>query len=259
MSTNSRGVAILFNTDVEYTVHNKYTDATGNLVVIDLEIYQRRITLSAIYGPNRDTPEFYTEIKNVIDTFENSSVILVGDWNMVLNQTLDTQNYRGEYNRRAKNVVKQFMNDFQLHDTWREDNPSKNRYTWKQRNPTKISRLDFFPISKDMQTLKIKSDISSGYRTDHSMITLELNLNNSNTRGKGFFKLNTSILKDIAYINIIKKCIRENIERYVKANQCSENIMNIEFEISDQLFWDTLKMEIRRESMQYSAKKNEIN
>ena len=75
------------------------------------------------------TPEFYTEINNFIDTFENSSVIFVTGWNIVLIQTLNTQNYRGEYNRRAINVVKQIMNEFQLRDSWREYNPNKIRYT----------------------------------------------------------------------------------------------------------------------------------
>ena len=43
------------------------------------------------------TPEFYTDIKIVIDTFEHSSVIFVGGWNIVLIITLNTQNYRGEH------------------------------------------------------------------------------------------------------------------------------------------------------------------
>ena len=118
-----------------------------------------------------------------------------------------------------------------------------------------MSRLDFFLVSEDMYTLNINCDINPGYRTDHSMVTLELNLNNSNTRGKGFFKLNTSILQDIEYINIIKACIQENTERYAKPNQNLENKMDIKFEITDRLFLDTLKMEIRRESIRYSAKK----
>jgi hypothetical protein len=43
-----RGVVILFNIDVEYKVHNSYKDNSGNLLIIDLEIYQHRITLATI-------------------------------------------------------------------------------------------------------------------------------------------------------------------------------------------------------------------
>ncbi len=82
-----------------------------------------------------------------------------------------------------------------------------------------MGRLDFFFVTDDIASLNIKTDIISGYRTDHSVITMALNLNNTNTRGKGFFKLNTSLLKEIEYINIIKQCILENIERYSKPQQ----------------------------------------
>ena len=118
-----------------------------------------------------------------------------------------------------------------------------------------MGRLDFFLVSDDIASLNIKTDITSGYRTDHNIITMALNLNNSNTRGRGFFKLNTTLLKDQEYINIIKECIFENVQRYAKPNQNLDNYSIVEFEISDRLFLDTLKMEIRRESIKYSAKK----
>ncbi len=123
------------------------------------------------------------------------------------------------------------------------------------KKPIKMSRLDFYLISEDLHNLCIKSDIIPGYRTDHSAITLELNLSNVNTRGNGFFKLNTSILKDIEYCNRIKQCINNNIERYAKPHQNLDNRSEEEFEISDLLFLDTLKMEIRRESIRYSSNK----
>jgi hypothetical protein len=84
---------------------------------------------------------------------------------MVLKPLLDTKNYRGKYNRRAKTVVKDLMEEFQLRDIWRDDNQNKHRYTWKQSNPIKMSRID-------MYTLNINSNINTGYRTDHCMITL---------------------------------------------------------------------------------------
>ena len=48
---------------------------------------------------------------------ENTSVIVVGDWNVVQNYDKDTINYQSEYNRRVK--VHQMMNDLDLIDIWR--------------------------------------------------------------------------------------------------------------------------------------------
>ena len=59
-------------------------------------------------------------------------------------------------------------------------------------------RLDFFLVSQCTVCNTINTDIVPGYKTDHSMITLQLSLH-SNLRGRGFWKLNTSFLKDEEY------------------------------------------------------------
>ena len=252
---NSRGVAILINTDKDHTVHKVHTDNEGNLLVIDFEYLEHRMTIATIYGPNRDEPLFYNGIEEVLTTFENESIIIVGDWNMVMDQQLDTRNYRAEHNTRAKATLKSIMQRLGLVDIWRQEHPDIRRYTWKQRNPLKLGRLDFFLVSEDIAALTMKTDVLSGYRTDHSFISMELNLNNCNTRGRGFFKMNTSLLLDQDYINIIKACIIENVDRYSNPNQVNDRPENIELSISDRLFFDTLKMEVRRETIKYASKK----
>ena len=57
------------------------------------------------------------------------------------------------------------------------------------------------------------ADIVPGYKTDHSMITLRLLLH-SNPRGPGFWKLNTSFLTELEYVNQIKTTIQETCEEY---------------------------------------------
>ena len=56
-------------------------------------------------------------------------------------------------------------------------------------------------------------DTVVGYKTDHSMITLSLLLH-SNPRGPGFWKLNTSFLTEIDYVNQIKRTIQETRDEY---------------------------------------------
>jgi exonuclease III len=51
-SSNSRGVAILFNNNFEYTVHKVLEDPQGNYIIIHLTIANcLRLTLANIYGP----------------------------------------------------------------------------------------------------------------------------------------------------------------------------------------------------------------
>ena len=104
-------------------------------------------------------------------------------------------------------------------------------------------RLDFFLTSDSLSSAITKADILPGYKTDHSLITLLL-ANNTNPRGPGFWKLNTSFLSDSEYINLIKTTITE------VANEYQNNT-----EVDAVLLWDTMKMQIRSKSIQYAKHK----
>lgn len=88
------------------------------------------MTLVAIYGPNDDNPDFFQSLKSTICLYENTSVIVVGDWNVVQNYDKDTINYHSENNPRAQVKVHQMMNDLDLVDIWRVQHPRENRFSW---------------------------------------------------------------------------------------------------------------------------------
>ena len=60
--SNSRGVAILFDTNFEYKVLSYISDPNGNYIVLDVTIDNNRITLVTINGPNHDDVSFYQNI-----------------------------------------------------------------------------------------------------------------------------------------------------------------------------------------------------
>ena len=83
---------------------------------------------------------------------------------------------------------------------------------------------------------------------DHSGITMDLVLNNNNERGKGYWKFNNSLLKDQAYIKLVKDTISEVKLTYTKNNNNNDDNTNseqTEFNINDQLFLETLLLIIR--------------
>ena len=77
------------------------------------------MTLVAIYGPHNDNPDFFQSLQSKICLNENTSVIVVGDWNVVQNYDKDTFNYQSENICRAQVKVHQMMNDLDLIDIWR--------------------------------------------------------------------------------------------------------------------------------------------
>lgn len=92
-SSQSRGVAILFNNNFDFIVHKKKSDDTGNFLALDLTIENSRISLITIYGPNEDDPNFYEKITHTFEEFNNRHTIVVGDFNFVINPDRDYTNY----------------------------------------------------------------------------------------------------------------------------------------------------------------------
>jgi hypothetical protein len=109
----------------------------------------------------------------------------------------------------------------------------------------------------------VNSDISTGYRSDHTNVSVCLNINEIE-RGRGYWKFNNSLLKDIEYVNLVKSTIENVIKQYAVTPYNLENIMTIHpsdlnFVINDQLFFDMLLLEIRGKTISYSSFKKKEN
>ena len=64
-SSNSRGVAILFNNNFEFKVKDNSQGRTErNYIILTVRIKEIDILLVNLYGPNRDEPEFYNTLKD---------------------------------------------------------------------------------------------------------------------------------------------------------------------------------------------------
>lgn len=103
--SNQRGVAILFNNNFEHKILNNIKDQNGNLLAINLIIEGKNVTLINIYSPNNDCPTFFSKVSDVIENFDNQSIIITGDYNLVQNQDLDTYNYCNVNNPKAKEKI----------------------------------------------------------------------------------------------------------------------------------------------------------
>ena len=88
------------------------------------------------------------------------------------------------------------MNDHNLVDPWRIYNGNTKVFTWYRKNPIKMARLEFYLLSEELMSRVENVSITSGYRTDHSIVKLEIK-NSEFNRGRGFWKFNTSLLHDI--------------------------------------------------------------
>ena len=206
-ASNQRGVALLLSNNFEYKILNTKTkDDCGNLLGVDIEIEGKK---NNIYGPNNDTPLFYNKVGETIEYVNNQSIILTGDYNLVQNQRLDTYNYVGINNPKAKDKVLDMIEIYNLTDPFRELYPDLKRYTWRKRTPLKQARLDFFLISQSFNHQVHDVKIINSYRSDHCPIILQLKLSDF-ILGMGLWKFNHSLFYIMDYVETLKETIKKN-------------------------------------------------
>ena len=239
----AQGVQILFMNNFQFTVKRTISDNLGRYLIIHIEVATDNFVLANIYGPNSDDSTFYDNLFMDIEEFSMYPIIMGGDFNICLK---DIDKYGGrnyiESHRNSREVLLEHMENFDMVDIWRVLNPEKKQYTWRQRNISVQCRLDYFIISTSLINIISSTEITHGFRSDHSFVSLELGKENI-TRGPGFFKLNTSLLLQKEYINKIRALISQKKNEYTEQNLASD------------LKWEMIKADIRGESIKYSKLK----
>ena len=245
-NTRSRGVAILFNNDFEFKIKGIFRDNGGKNLMVHISTMKMDVLLVNIYGPNRDDPNFYIKLNE--------------NWNLDLDPTIDYCNYKRTNNVKAQEKVEEIIADHCLVDIWRELNPQLQRFTWRRTNPFQQSRLDFFLISENLCNTVRDTDITPGYRIDHSMLTIELSFGEDCNKKKTYWKFNSSLLKDNEFVQEVNDTIEKLIQQYAALPYDRDNLSktsskDIQFTISDQLFLDVPLMEIRSKTIAYATMK----
>ena len=208
LNSQARGVAILIKKHFPVTVLDTFNDVNGNIVAVLLEFESKRILIQGIYGPNNDDPDFYSDLCfNIAQLWDVNYSVFVGDWNIALNPEIDTRNYRNYNNPRARSELKNKIQELNLIDIFRELNPSERRFTWKKWGEEKYSRLDYFLVSSSLLPFVQKTEILASCFSDHSPILLDIDFAKF-TRGRGFWKMNNSLLFEKDYVELIKNTIK---------------------------------------------------
>jgi exonuclease III len=246
-TTHSRGVAILLPKGMEYNIKKSHVDQNGRFICLEGNFNNQDLALLNVYAPTSDKHKEQGEFLDTIIPYLHEyshKVILAGDLNTYLSD-LDKHgiiNKQSEYSMRISSL----MLDLDLCDIYRVTNPEARRYTWRKMTAKGIlqSRLDYI-ITPLCLMYSIKS-ISIGYSvySDHNPVHLELHQLAENVKGRGFWKLNTSLLRDKEYVDKINKIITEETSN----QQCS----------NQGLKWDTIKMIIRGYTISYSAHKAKL-
>ena len=241
--SNAKGVAILFHRDIQITVHNVLSKQQGRALTMYVTFGNSKFLLCNLYAPNQDNPRFFSESLEDISHYNPDYHIIAGDFNLALDPSIDRKGSTFN-NDKASKWLRSYIEENELIDTWRHFHPDLRHYTWKKLKPKpSFSRLDYILTNSHFDQFIEKVDIGYGFRSDHSIVRLTFMLE-TRTKGPGYWKFNTMLLKDLDYVEKINKLID------IKMAQPFS---------SYKLKWESIKLVVRGTTLQFSARRQKSN
>lgn len=239
-SSNSRGVAILVNKNVQFKLIKQIKDSSGRMIIILVEIQGQKMVLANVYAPNGDAPEFFVELESKLGVMGQHYLVLGGDLNLLMDPILDHSGASVQRAPRAALTLRRICKAWGLVDIWRILNPSGRDYTFFSPVHKIYSRIDLFLISKALTSSVFGCSIGNIIISDHAWVCLNLRPHNERQRSYRW-RLNSSLLQDPANIIWLKAAINY----YVDTNWSSVSATGTA--------WEALKAVIRGRIIEVSS------
>ena len=178
-TSHSKGTLILIREGLDFLIKSVQRDEMGTFIILDALIQDSPFLLVNIYSPTKpcEQIQFFDKIACLIEEKMSQSdyqIVLGGDFNVTFEPNLDCSGGKPSVKNSVKSL-EDIISKYDLTDIWRVRNPTKKRFTWRQKNPLIQRRLDFWLISDSLQDDTNKADIITAIKTDHSAITLVIN------------------------------------------------------------------------------------
>jgi exonuclease III len=239
-TNQARGVCILLSKDLNGSVKQTFRDSEGRWVMIMIDIKNVSYCIVNYYGPNLDQTTHMEKMLQKINELNTNKVVIGGDFNFVYNVDIDKSGGNRNTNTKCRNTMVNWQQHNDARDIWRERNPNKRQYTWTSSSKPRIQcRLDHLIVTQPLAGLIVDCRISPGYASDHSLVSITLSTGKT-SRGRGFWKFNSSLLNHEGFRDKISNCIKKTAD---ENTPCSARLL-----------WDITKCNIRRECIAYSCK-----
>ena len=172
-----------------------------------------------MYAPTKDRQKEQLQFVDYLGIFlkqhEGKNLILAGDFNTYLNYKLDKKGGSIGSESKYSKQLNSLCEEFDLLDIWRTNNLTECKLAGIVQ-----SRLDFFLKSRHLNYQISDSNLKPGFKSDHSLIKLVVDLLHTHQRGKGYWKFNNSLLNDKTYVQLIKEELKQLATNRDIQNKC---------------------------------------
>ena len=191
----SRGCLTLF--DNGWSVTENFESLDGRIICTALTNEQVSVIVINAYSPNdHNVPYFETLFDKLIefkDKYPDYSVIMAGDFNLIIDPANDAINRVDTSNERvSRQLVSDNLRVLELSDAFRRVE-EVGGFTWN-RGKT-YSRLDYVLVSSHL--LECVSNANTDWafdKSDHAAVKIHLKIPKANARGPGLVRVNAEVL-----------------------------------------------------------------
>jgi exonuclease III len=190
-SKSSRGVGMLIDNSLAFSVLSVYKCPSENILGVRLLLDNSPIFLVSIYGPNENDITFYSQLTSLVAENSDVPVIIGGDWNSTYstgepNINPDVLYMKSIPSKLRSGWLNELCIELELSDPYRALHPTRRDYTFTPRGTKKNrSRLDFFLISNNILPFVHRCEISSSISTalfDHKSVLLDFTKNKTSSK-----------------------------------------------------------------------------
>ena len=241
---NSCGVLTSYIGTHNFVVNNQKTHNNGRILILDVTINDVNFVLINLYNANTETEQVsvLNNLSSLLEKFDvtlEKNLIFAGDFHLLLNSKFDAKGGKPAIKKKSLAKLIQLKESYDLCDIWRIRNPATSTLTFRQKQSTGFihRRLDYIFISNTLQEFVNDTFLS----TDHLPVHLSLFKEHKHTKGNGFWKFSSSLIKDRMYVSEIKHLVSSFLSSISNMNA--------------QLKWELLKYEIRKFTIDYTKRK----
>ena len=195
------------------------SDKGGRYTISYMEIQGEPYVILNCYPPNekKGQVKLFKDISGhliSLDIPPGCNFICAGDWNLIFDTKMDSLGEKSKLKRKSLYQLKSLMSSYNLIDIWRIRNPTLRQFTWRRKTPQQMGRIDFFLVSDDIQSEVKSCEFLFPLSSDHSPVKLKMLSISTDTRGRGYWKFNNSLLEDKQFVSEMKNKINEVVTTF---------------------------------------------